>query len=388
MIIPYGKHVIDSSDIEYVKNTLKSDFITQGPLVKKFERNLKHKVNSKYCVAVNSATSALHISCLALGMNEKKLVWTVPNTFVSTANAALFCNSKIDFVEIDINNFNISINFLKKKLIEAKKKKLIPDLLIVVHLAGNPTFAKEIKKLSNIYKFKILEDASHSLGSKYYKKNVGCSLWSDATVFSFHPVKMITTAEGGAVMTNSKNVYKKLRLFSNNGITKNYADFIFKNKKPNYYEQQVLGFNYRMNELQAALGISQLKKLNKFVKERNLIANYYKKNLLHRQIEFQELDANFKSSYHLFIIRITGKNNKYLRNKILFELKKKKFHAGIHYYPVHLHPYYKNLGFSKGNYPISERYSESAMSLPIYYGLKIKILNNIIKIILNILNEK
>ncbi len=324
MIIPYGKHVIDSSDIKYVKKTLKSDFITQGPLVKKFEHNLKNKVNSKYCVAVNSATSALHISCLALGMNKKKLVWTVPNTFVSTANAALFCGATIDFVDIDEKNYNISLNLLKKKLEFSKKKKKLPNLLIVVHLAGNPSLAKEIKKLSKIYKFKILEDASHSLGAKYYGKNVGCSSWSDATVFSFHPVKMITTAEGGAVMTNNKKVYKKLCLFSNNGITKNKKDFLIKNKQPNYYEQQVLGFNYRMNEIQAALGISQLIKLNKFVKERNKIADYYKKKLINKKISFQEINKNFLCSYHLFVIKILGKNNKILRNKILFQLKKKK----------------------------------------------------------------
>ena len=276
----------------------------------------------------------------------------------------------------------------KKKLDVSKKEKKLPNLLIVVHLAGNPTLAKEIKKLSKIYKFKILEDASHSLGAKYYGKNVGCSMWSDATVFSFHPVKMITTAEGGAVMTNDKKIYKKLFLFSNNGITKNKKDFLIKSKQPNYYEQQVLGFNYRMNELQAALGISQLTKLDKFVKERNMIANYYKKKLIHKKIAFQELGKNFLCSYHLFIIKIIGKNNKNLRNKILFWLKKKKIYVGIHYYPVHLHPYYRNLGFSSGDYPKSEEYSDTAMSLPIYSGLKRKDLDVIIKNILNIINAK
>ena len=388
MIIPYGKHKIDSKDIKYVEKSLKSKFIAQGPLVSKFEINLKHKVKSKYCVAVNSATSALHISCLALGINHKDLVWTVPNTFVSTANAALFCGASIDFVDIDEKNFNICLNSLKKKLEISKKEKKLPNLLIVVHLAGNPTLAKEIKKLSKIYKFKILEDASHSLGAKYYGKNVGCSLWSDATVFSFHPVKMITTAEGGAVMTNNKKIYKNLCLFSNNGITKNKKDFLIKNKQPNYYEQQVLGFNYRMNELQAALGISQLTKLDKFFKERNLIANYYKKKLIHKKIGFQELSKNFLSSYHLFVIKILGKNNDKLRNRILFWLKKKKIYVGIHYYPVHLHPYYKKLGFYRGNFPKSEKYSDTVMSLPIYCGLKKKDLDFIIKNILITLNAK
>ena len=204
MTIPYGKHKIDSKDLKFVQKSLKSELITQGPLVKKFEINLKNKVKSKYCVAVNSATSALHISCLALNINKKSLVWTVPNTFVSTSNSALFCGAKIDFVDIDNKSFNISLVELKKKLERSKKIKRLPSLLIVVHLAGNPTLAKEIKKLSQIYNFKILEDASHSLGANYYSKKVGCSTWSDATVFSFHPVKMITTAEGGAVMTMIK----------------------------------------------------------------------------------------------------------------------------------------------------------------------------------------
>ncbi len=388
MIIPYGKHKIDSKDVKYVQKSLKSKFITQGPAVKKFEKNLKNKVESKYCVAVNSATSALHISCLALDVNKKSLVWTVPNTFVSTANSALFCGAKIDFVDIDYKNFNISLTELKKKLEKSKKEKKLPSLIIVVHLGGNPTLAMEIKKLSQRYKFKILEDASHSLGANYYGKKVGCSIWSDATVFSFHPVKMITTAEGGAVMTNNKKIYKKLRLFSSNGITKNKKDFLINVKQPNYYEQQVLGYNYRMNELQAALGISQLTKLHKFVKERNVIANYYREKLIHKKILFQEINKNTLSSYHLFIIRILGKNNKKIRDKILLGLKKKKIYLGIHYYPVHLQPYYKNLGFRRGNFPISEDYSDTAMSLPIYSGLKKKEIDKIINYILNNLDEK
>ena len=387
-MIPYGKHKIDSIDIKSVERSLKSQFITQGPLVKKFEKDLRNKVKSKYSIVVNSATSALHISCLALEINKSKIVWTVPNTFVSSANAALFCGAKIDFVDIDERTFNISLKLLEKKLEKSKKEKKLPSLLILVHLGGNPTLSKEISKLSKTYKFKIIEDASHSLGASYYGKKVGCSSWSDITVFSFHPVKMITAAEGGAAMTNNKKIYKKLSLFSNHGITKNKKEFIFKNKKPNYYEQQVLGFNYRMNELQAALGISQLKKLDKFFKERNLIANYYKKNLIHPQLNFQEIDKNCLCSYHLFIIKITGKNKKKIRNEILFSLKRKKIYVGIHYHPVHLHPYYKKMGFSIGNYPKSEEYSNTAMSLPIYPGLKTNNLNIVIKNVLKILNDK
>jgi len=307
---------------------------------------------------------------------------------VSSANAALFCGAKIDFVDIDERTFNISLKLLQKKLEKSKKEKKLPSLLIIVHLGGNPTLSKEISKLSKTYKFKIIEDASHSLGASYYGKKVGCSSWSDITVFSFHPVKMITAAEGGAAMTNNKKIYKKLSLFSNHGITKNKKEFIFKNKKPNYYEQQVLGFNYRMNELQAALGISQLKKLDKFFKERNLIANYYKKKLIHPHLNFQEIEKNCLCSYHLFIIKITGKNKKKIRNEILFSLKRKKIYVGIHYHPVHLHPYYKKMGFSIGNYPKSEEYSNTAMSLPIYPGLKTNNLNIVIKNVLKILNDK
>jgi UDP-4-amino-4,6-dideoxy-N-acetyl-beta-L-altrosamine transaminase len=387
-MIPYGKHRIDQKDIDSVVRALKSKFLTQGPLVKKFENSLKSITKAKYALAVNSATSALHISCLALGIDNKKIVWTVPNTFVSTANAALFCGAKIDFVDIDSDTLNICIKSLSEKLILSKEKNLKPDLLITVHLGGNPTESKEIRRLSKMYNFKIIEDASHSFGAKYYKKNVGCSLWSDITVFSFHPVKMITTGEGGAALTNNKNIYDKLILYGNNGVTKDKKKFIFKNNQPNYYEQQVLGFNYRLTEIQAALGISQLKKINKYVKERNLLANYYKKKLIHPNILFQKIVKNFVCSYHLLIIKIKGKKNKLLRNKIITYLLNKNIYAGIHYYPVHLHPYYKKIGFSERVYPNSEEHSRNSISLPIYSGLKIKNLDLIIKYILKIMNDK
>ena len=278
-MIPYSRQTLDKKDQNAVLKTLKSSFLTQGPLINKFEKQISKTVGAKFAAVVNSATSALHVSCMALGFQKNNILWTTPNTFVASSNCAIHLGGKVDFVDIDYDSGNMCVEKLERKLFYSKKKNLLPKIVIPVHFSGNPTEQDYIHKLSKKYKFKIIEDASHSLGAKYKNEQVGSCKWSDITVFSFHPVKIITTFEGGAALTNSIKVYKNLKLFSNHGITKNFKDFSFKNKGDWYYEQKLLGLNYRMTDVAASMGLSQIKKLNKFVKLRNLIAKKYEKLL-------------------------------------------------------------------------------------------------------------
>ena len=266
-MIPYSTQKIDKKDIQEVVNTLKSPFLTQGPKVAQFEKALTVKVDAKYAASTNSATSALHIACMALGFKKGDILWTTPNTFVASSNCALHLEGKVDFVDIDYLSGNMDVRLLEKKLINAKKKGKLPKVIVPVHFAGFPTEQEKIFKLSKKYKFKIIEDASHSLGAKYKNVKVGSCKWSDISIFSFHPVKIITTFEGGAAVTNNKIIYDKLKLFLNHGITKDEKKFKFRNKKKWYYEQQLLGLNYRMTDVSAALGLSQLKKLKNFVSQ-------------------------------------------------------------------------------------------------------------------------
>jgi len=370
-MINYSKQSINNSDIKAVSKTLKSNFLTQGPKTVEFETKIKKFTGAKYSVVVNSASSALLMSCLSLDLKKNDLIWTTPNTFAASANCIVLSGQKVDFVDIDDRNWNLSIEKLEIKLKKAKIKKKLPKAIIVVHLAGLPVDPIELKKLSKKYKFYIIEDASHSIGSKYYGKKVGCCKWSDLCVFSFHPVKIITTGEGGCVTTNSKKFYDKMMLVKNNGITKNSKNFNNYNLGPWYYEQQTMGYNFRMNDIMAALGISQLKRINLMLQKRNKIATIYKKELKNLPIEFQEIDKNFYSSYHLFIIKLT-KNNKNIHRKLFIFLRKNKIFVNLHYLPVHLHPFYRKMGFKKGNFPASENYSESAISIPIFPDLKLQ----------------
>ena len=274
-MIPYGKHLISDEDIDEVRSVLKSDFITQGPKITEFENSISNYVNSKYCLAVNSATSALHIGCLSLGVGKDDIVWTVPNSFVASSNAALYCGAKVDFVDIDLKTNNISIERLEAKLDDAKKKKLLPKVIIPVHLAGLSCDMQRIHSLSKTYGFKIIEDASHCIGGDYLEKKIGSCIFSDLCVFSFHPVKIITTGEGGAITTNSKEIKDKLIMLRSHGITKDSEIFEESNVPSWYYQQQMLGFNYRMTDIQAALGLSQLKRIDTFIEKRRKIASLY-----------------------------------------------------------------------------------------------------------------
>ena len=376
----YSTQTISKKDIISVNKILKSEFLTQGPKTPEFENKIKILVGSKYVLATNSASSALLLACKALSLKSGDLFWTAPNSFVATANCGVLCGLKIDFLDIDPDTWNISIEKLEKKLKIAKKKKRLPKLIIIVHLGGLPVNPIKLNNLSKKYKFKIIEDASHSLGGKYYSKNVGCSKWSDITIFSFHPVKIITTGEGGCCTTNKKKYYEKLKALRNNGIIKERKNFKFKNLGPWYYEQHSLGYNFRMNDIQSALGISQLKNLNIFVKKRNKIAKFYCNQLKNLPIKFQKIEKNFYSTYHLFIIKLDVKY-KYLHKKFFNYLRSKNMYVNLHYLPIHLQSFYRKFGFKKNQFPVAEEYSETAISIPIYPNLKkkeqIKIINYI-----------
>ena len=383
-MIPYSRQKITKKDIDAVTQVLKSDFLTQGPKLGIFEKKIIDKVSSKYCCCVNSATSALHLSCLALGLKKDDIVWTVTNTFVASANCAALCNAKVDLIDIDNSTFNICIDELKLKLKNIKSDKYLPKIVIPVHFAGNPTNQKEIFNLSRKYGFKIIEDASHSLGSYQNKIPIGSCKYSDLTVFSFHPVKNITTAEGGAVLTNNKKLYERLCMLRNHGITKQKKNFHNKQNSSWYFEQQLLGLNYRMNELQAALGIEQLKNLEKFIKKRNQLAKYYIKNLKNLDLQFQQISPNNYSAYHLFVIVL--KNFTLIKlNKLIDYFLNKNVYVQKHYIPIYHHPYYKK-NFNSKNFPNTENYYHKSISLPLYYDLRKSEQDKVISIIKKFLN--
>ena len=380
MTFPYSRQRITFNDIESVKKVLRSDLITQGPIVKKLEQKIKKKFNSKYSICVNSATSGLHLACIAIGLKEKDILWTVSNTFVSSANCGRLCGATIDFLDINLETYNVDINLLKKKLKLASLKKKLPKAIVIVHFAGQPVEIEEIYKLSKIYKFKIIEDASHALGAKRNNEPIGSCKYSHITVFSFHPVKIITTGEGGAVLTNNKTIYEKIEMLRSHGITRNFKKYIKKNKTKEYwyYEQQYLGYNYRMSDINASLGLSQLQRLDLIIKKRQSIAARYDEMLKDLPIILPKIrDENF-CSFHLYVIRLNEKFIKYY-DKIFNYLRKKRIMINLHYPPVHHQPYYLNLLKKKLILKNCELYSKSSFSIPVYENLKITDQNYIVK---------
>ena len=367
-LIPYGKHSISEEDINKVVDILRSDFLTQGPTVPAFEKRINDEVKSKYSVAVNSATSALHIACLSLGLSKGDYLWTTPTTFVASANCGLYCDANVDFVDIDAASGLISISKLEEKLEKSQKLGKLPKVIIPVHLSGNPCKMEEIFKLSRKYNFKIIEDASHAIGARYKGKPVGNCEFSDITVFSFHPVKIITTGEGGVATTNNFDLARKMSELRNHGITKDIKAFKINSPGPWFYEQQNLGFNYRMTDINAALGLSQIERLKKNILERNNLLDNYKKLLSKEPIKFLSITSNAYSSVHLAIIRLDNKDP-YFHRKLFIGLRDANIGVQLHYLPIHLHPYYKKLGFKEGDFPESEFYAKNAISLPLYCGL-------------------
>ena len=369
-MINYGRQFIDDDDIEAVLDTLKSDFLTQGSKVPEFENALRERVNAKFAVAANSATSALHLACLAIDIKEGDIVWTAPNTFVASSNCALYCGAKVDFVDIDEDTWNMCPEKLRIKLEESKQKNLLPRAVIPVHFSGQPTIQEEIYRLSKEYNFKIIEDASHSVGSSRNNEPSGSCKWSDIAIFSFHPVKMITTGEGGMALTNNEEYAKKMNLFRSHGISRD-SNILEKNDLPKYYyEQHSLGYNYRMTDIHAALGISQLRKIDMFLDARNRIASRYDSELKELPLHLPYIAEGNKSSYHLYVIKIQDNFSKQKsRDKIYSELIEMGIGVNLHYLPVHLHPYYRKLGFNDNQYPVSENYADNALSIPIFYSL-------------------
>jgi len=364
MEIPYGRQDIQDSDIEAVLAVLKSDYLTQGPTIPNFENAVKKYCKSKHAVAVNSATSALHISLLALGVGKDDCVWTSPNTFVATANSALYCGADVDFVDIDPHTYNISVQALAAKLEIAAQNGSVPKVVIPVHLTGQPCDMQAIHALSIEYGFYIVEDASHAIGGRYRNGSIGNCEFSDITVFSFHPVKIVTTAEGGIALTNDNNLAMRLQLFRSHGITRN-PDLMH---GPWYYQQVELGYNYRMTDLQAALGISQMERLDDYIKRRHAIAECYNTELENLPFKLpQQMEYGY-SSYHLYVIRI-NLSAKISHKAIFEELRENGILVNLHYIPVHTQPYYQKLGFRVGDYPEAEAYYREAISLPMYPNL-------------------
>jgi UDP-4-amino-4,6-dideoxy-N-acetyl-beta-L-altrosamine transaminase len=384
-MIPYAKHHINNDDIKAVIRSLKSEYLTQGPEVKLFENDLKKKVNSKFATVVNSCTSALHISCLALNLKKNDYLWTTPISFVASANCALYCGAKIDFVDISLEDYNIDIDQLTIKLEESKKKKKLPKILVVVHLAGISCDMKRIFDLSKKYNFKIIEDGCHAFAGTYRKFKIGSCRFSHITTFSFHAIKNITSGEGGAVLTNDSLIANKLDLYRNHGITKQKKFFKNKNKEilPTHYEQIALGYNYRLTDFQAALARSQLKRTKKIMKERKFIHNFYLKKLLNLPLKLPTIREYNDSGYHLFIARLDKKKTKKTRLQLVNYLLKKNILLGFHYIPIFTHPYYQKFKLNINQFPNTKIFSNTAVSLPIYNGLNKHQLEYIVRSIKN-----
>ena len=368
-MIPYGRHDISQADIDAVVEVLQSEFLTQGSRVPQFEATVAQHVGAKHALAVNSATSALHIACLALGLGSGDWAWTTPITFVASANCALYCGAKVDFVDIDPHTYNICPKALEDKLIYAAKANKLPKLLVTVHLCGQPCDMAAIWALAQKYNFKVIEDASHAIGGKYKGEFIGNGRYSDVTVFSFHPVKIITTAEGGVALTNSKNLAAKMALLRNHGITRDATQMSRLPEGPWYYQQIALGFNYRMNELQAALGISQMLRLDAFVTHRNTLAQRYDRALSDLPISTPWQHPDSYSARHLYVIRLELASIHKTHRQVFEALQEYGVGVNLHYIPVHTQPYYQSMGFKVGDFPAAEKYYSEAISLPIFQTL-------------------
>ena len=368
-MIPYGRQYIDRDDIDAVISVLKSDFLTQGPAVPRFEKAISEYCGAKYSIAFNSATSALHAACLALDVKQGDIVWTTPISFVASANCALYCGAQIDFVDIDPCSYNMSVECLDKKLVIAANNNTLPKVVIPVHMCGQSCDMRAIGALAKLYGFKVIEDASHAVGSKYQNQYVGGCQYSDITIFSFHPVKIITSGEGGAAITNSEDLDFQLRLYRSHGINRDSTRFTRLEDGPWHYEQVALGYNYRISDIHAALGWSQLKRADHFVKIRHEIASIYTDKLSGLDLTVPRQSPEAYSSMHLYVIRLNSHCEINICKRIYEGLLERGIGAAKHYIPIPLQPYYSNLGYSIDNYPEAHKYYRESLSLPIYPGL-------------------
>lgn len=368
-MIPYGRQDISQADIDAVVEVLRSDFLTQGPAVPAFEKALADYCGVRHAVAVNSATSALHIACLALGVEPDDVVWTTPITFVASANCALYCGAKVDFVDIDPRTYNMSVDRLAEKLAQAEQTGKLPKVVIPVHLCGQSCDMAGIHALSQRYGFKVVEDASHAIGGKYRGEPIGNCRYSDITVFSFHPVKIITTGEGGMAMTRDAQLAKRMQLLRSHGITRDESEMTHVPDGPWYYQQIALGYNYRMTDLQAALGLSQMRRVDEFVAERHAIARRYDQLLADFPVTTPWQHADNYSGLHLYVIRLKLAEIGKTHRQVFEALRAAGIGVNLHYIPVHRQPYYEGLGFKAGYCPEAEQYYAEAISLPMYPAL-------------------
>ena len=368
-MIPYGRQSVSEEDIQAVVKVLRSDWLTQGPEIEAFEAALAAYCGAPHAAAVSNATSALHIACLAAGLGPGDALWTSPNTFVASANCGLYCGAKVDFVDIDPATGNMDAGKLKSKLEEARRLETLPKVLVPVHFAGQSCDMAEIRALSRTYGFAVIEDASHALGGNYLGGKVGACTHSDMTVFSFHPVKIATTGEGGAILTSNPELHRRILSLRSHGITRDTAAMEKASPGPWYYEQQELGFNFRMCDIQAALGRSQLGRVDAFVARRRELAARYDRLLAALPVRPLLQSPASRSSYHLYVVRIDAKAVSATQAHVLKHLRNSGVAATLHYLPVHTQPHYRRLGFQAGDFPEAELYAGEAVTLPLYYGL-------------------
>ncbi|MEX1199299.1 MAG: UDP-4-amino-4,6-dideoxy-N-acetyl-beta-L-altrosamine transaminase [Methylophaga sp.] len=380
-MIPYGRQNIDQRDIDAVVEVLRSDFLTQGPQVPLFEKTVADYCGASFGVAVNSATSALHIACLALGLGRGDYLWTSPNTFVASANCGLYCGAEVDFVDIDPCTYCMSVEALEQKLIEAKAQNRLPKILVPVHFAGQSCDMKRIHQLSLEYGFSVIEDASHAIGGRYLDKPIGNCEYSDIAVFSFHPVKIITTAEGGLATTNNAKLAEKMTLLRSHGITRN-PEMMTKEPEGSWYYQQIeLGFNYRMTDIQAALGSSQMQRIDKFVARRHELRTRYDELLKDFPVVLPTQSSDSYSALHLYPIQMELERLSKTRQQLFQDLRENGLGVNVHYIPVHTQPYYEKLGFKVGDFPNAEFYYERVISIPIFPAMTDAEQNQVVNIL-------
>ncbi len=367
--IPYGRQEITQADIDAVVSVLKSDYLTQGPEVPRFEAALARQCGAAHAVAVNSATSALHIACMALELGPGDLLWTSPITFVASANCALYCGAEVDFVDIDPRTYNLCPVALEHKLIAAQAAGRLPKVVVPVHLCGQPCDMAAIHRLAQTFGFKVIEDASHAVGGRYRNEPIGNCRYSDITVLSFHPVKIITTAEGGVALTQNAELAHQMSLYRSHGITRDTSLMDQEADGPWYYQQITLGYNYRMTELQAALGTSQLTRLDDYVARRHALAARYDRLLAELPVVTPWQHPDSYSAYHLYVIRLPAGTSREFHRSVFEKLRAAGIGVNLHYIPVHTQPHYRAMGFKPGSFPASENYYGTAISLPMYAAL-------------------
>jgi UDP-4-amino-4,6-dideoxy-N-acetyl-beta-L-altrosamine transaminase len=365
-VIPYARQSISEADVAAVVEVLRSDWLTQGPTIDRFEEAVRSLIGARHAVAVHNGTAALHLACLALDLGPRDLLWTSANTFAASANCARYCGASVDFVDIEPDTYNMSVPALAAKLAVAEKAGRLPKVLVPVHFGGQPCDMPAIAELARRYRFRVVEDASHALGAEFGSEKVGSGAWSDITVLSFHPVKIITTGEGGLAATNDADLARRLRLLRTHGITRDAAQITRPSEGPWYYEQIELGFNYRMTDIQAALGTSQITRLSDFISRRRALAQRYSSVLAGLRVRLPVELAGRKSAWHLYVINLErGKS----RRAVYDAMRSRGVAVNVHYMPVYLMPYYRELGFCEGHCPNAEAYYQAALTLPLFPAL-------------------